>query len=315
LWDYSETVRDGLEDDRFFCVMYAADQADDPWDEATWIKANPGWGRLVQPEALRSEAIKAQVTPALKAAFLTRHLNIWVGADQALFDLGYWDKCAAPGMRLEEFEGQPCFCAIDMAMRIDLAAASLIFPYQEEADTNIGYAIFHKAWLPEAAIDPNRNPLYVEWVERGFIEVTVGEVTDYDTIEQWLREIASRFDLRNCGYDPYALMQFSQQMRNEGYPMLEYRATTLNFSEPTKMLDALMREGRIEHDGSPVARWCIGNVVGHYDAGANVYPKKPRIEAKIDCAITTIMALGVTITAEQEPQYIYAGAGRELLVF
>ena len=144
--------------------------------------------------------------------------------------------------------------------------------------------------------------------------MTEGETTDYAVIEEWLRGVARRFDLRACGYDPYALMQFAQRAMNDGLPMIEYRATVLNFSEPTKILDALMREGRLEHDASPVARWCVGNVVGHYDRRNNVYPNKPRLEAKIDCAITTIMALGVSIAAEQEQRYIYQG-DRELLVF
>lgn len=106
LWDYGEKILNGLEDERFFAVMYAADPSDDPFDEAVWQKA-PGWGQMVMPDALRTLARQAKATPALKAAFMTRHLNIWVGADQALFDLRYWDRAAAPAMRIEEFLGQP----------------------------------------------------------------------------------------------------------------------------------------------------------------------------------------------------------------
>ena len=51
--------------------------------------------------------------------------------------------------------------------------------------------------------------------------------------------------------------------------MIEFRANTQNFSEPTKELDAAMRAGRIAHAGNPVLEWCIGNVVGRYDARAN----------------------------------------------
>jgi len=36
----------------------------------------------------------------------------------------------------------------------------------------------------------------------------------------------------------------------------------------------------------------IGNVVGHYDAKENVYPRKERPKNKIDGAIALIMALG-----------------------
>lgn len=312
IWDYSEKVLDGLDDDRFFAVLYCADRDDDPMDEATWIKANPGWPRLVQPEALRAEAVKAQASPALKAAFLTRFLNIWVGADAPLFSLDHFDRAANPAMSMDEFLGQPCFAAVDMAYRVDLAAGALIFPYEDEGGT-VRYAIFHKAWLPAAAVDPNRNPAYVDWVERGFIEVTEGETTSFDDLEAWLREVAQGWDLRQVAYDPYALMQFAQRMQNEGYPMLEYRATVLNFSEPTKMFDALLRENRIEHDGSPVARYCAGNVVGHFDRKGNCFPTKARPENKIDCTIATIMALGAIMADAAEPKYIYQD--RELLVF
>jgi phage terminase large subunit-like protein len=315
-WDYGEKILLGqLEDDRYFAVMYAADVGDDPWAEATWEKANPGYGQMVQPEQLRTIARQARASPALQAAFMTRHLNIWVGADQALFNLGYWDRCANPGLTLAEFRGQPCFAAIDMAVRVDLAAASLVFPFADDGDgpSVVRYAIFHKAWLPEMAVDANRNPAYVDWAERGFIEVTEGETTSFEAIEQWLRGVGQQFDLRACAYDPYALMQLSQRLENDGYPMYEFRSTTLNFSEPTKLLDALMRDGHLEHDGSPVARWCIGNVAGHYDRRGNVYPTKPRAETKIDCAIADIMAIGASFAADLKEQYIYAD-GRELLV-
>jgi hypothetical protein len=46
----------------------------------------------------------------------------------------------------------------------------------------------------------------------------------------------------------------------------------------------------------------------------NVYPNRPRIEAKADCAITDIMALGATLAADAESEYIYRD-GKELIVF
>lgn len=50
---------------------------------------------------------------------------------------------------------------------------------------------------------------------------------------------------------------------------------------------------RIAHDGNPALSWMIGNVVGHYDAKDNVYPRKERAENKIDGAIALIMAIGL----------------------
>jgi phage terminase large subunit-like protein len=312
VWNYTEQVLDGtLEDDRFFGVIYAADQDDDPWAEATWIKANPGWGQTVQPDALRAVARQALASPALKAAFMTRHLNVWASTENALFDRTAWDACADPGLALEDLRGQPCYAALDMAARTDLAAAVLLFPHDVDGTTH--YKLFARAWLPEAAVSADRNPLYVQWARDGVLTVTEGQTTDFAAVEDWVREIAGAFDLRACAYDPYMLMQMSQRLQNDGYPMKEYRATTLNFSEPTKLLDALMREQRITHDGDPVLRWCMLNVVGHYDARSNVYPKRDAPEKKIDCAIAAIMALGASIADESRDNEIYKD--RDLLVF
>jgi len=44
----------------------------------------------------------------------------------------------------------------------------------------------------------------------------------------------------------------------------------------------------------------IGNVVGHYDAKENVYPRKERPENKIDGAVALIIALGRHMVAKNE---------------
>jgi phage terminase large subunit-like protein len=45
----------------------------------------------------------------------------------------------------------------------------------------------------------------------------------------------------------------------------------------------------------------IGNVVGHYDAKENVYPRKERPENKIDGAVALIMAIGRHMVFEEQP--------------
>jgi phage terminase large subunit-like protein len=73
--------------------------------------------------------------------------------------------------------------------------------------------------------------------------------------------------------------------------MVEIAMVTRNLSESVKTVDALMKERRIHHDGDPVFASCIGNVVGHYDAKENVYPRKERPESKIDLAVALYMAM------------------------
>ncbi len=84
----------------------------------------------------------------------------------------------------------------------------------------------------------------------------------------------------------------AQRLRAEGVNMLEFRATTQNFSPAIIELDAAMRAGRLRHDGDPVLEWCVGNVVGRPDRRGNLYPAKQRPEQKIDAAVALMMALG-----------------------
>src|SRR5829696_5059007 len=129
LWDYASRVLDGTqEDERLFALIYAADPEDDPWDEVTWIKAKPSWGQAVQPDAIRAIMRQARNNPAQEAAAKTRHLNLWVGADEALFSMRAWREAADPSLALEDFEGQDCHLGLDLASRTDLAALALVFP-------------------------------------------------------------------------------------------------------------------------------------------------------------------------------------------
>jgi len=83
--------------------------------------------------------------------------------------------------------------------------------------------------------------------------------------------------------------------------VVEMKPTVLNFSEPMKQLDALVRSGKIKHTGDPVMTWMISNVVAKLDAKDNVYPRKERPEDKIDGVVALIMALGRAMNDEEDP--------------
>ncbi len=54
-----------------------------------------------------------------------------------------------------------------------------------------------------------------------------------------------------------------------------------------------MREGKIRHNGSPLLRWCLGNVVAKEDHNGNVFPRKSHSKLKIDPIIAVLMALAL----------------------
>lgn len=311
VWDYTIKVLTGaMKDDRFFGVIYAADDGDDVWSERTMRKANPSWGVTVIPEQIRMIARQAKNNPKNEAVYKTRHLNIWVTGDAPLFSMPHWQECRADELKLDDFVARPCIIGLDIANKIDLTA--LVFLFWEESDEGeTRYTVFAKFWIPEARIES--VSAYAQWVAEGWLEPTPGETISYPEIEAAIEDACLRFEVEAIAYDPWSATQLAQRMIERNAPMIEYPQTVATMSEPTKGLDARIREHRIAHDGNPVLAWNLSNVVGHFDFKDNVFPRKAVPENKIDGAIGTIMALGRKMLAEAEYQTIYGD--RELLVF
>ena len=198
--------------------------------------------------------------------------------------------------------------ALDLASRTDLAALALVFPTQDPTTGKTHYTAFARCYLNEAAVMEARNPSYPGWAAEGYLVVTPGNETDFGAIEADILDLCKRFKVLSVAYDPWAATQLAQRLSAEGVPVIEFRANTQNFSEPTKELDAAMRAQRIAHDGNPVLEWCIGNVVGRYDARGNVYPRKARPEQKIDAAVALIMAIARCMAA-QPARSVYESRG------
>jgi phage terminase large subunit-like protein len=291
LWDYSLRVLQGVQtDERLFSIIYSIDDTDDPWEEATWIKANPAWGVSVQPDAIRAIMRQARNNPSQEASARTRHLNVWIGADEQLFSTRQWTLCADRDLKLEDFEGRECHLALDLASKTDLAALVAVFP--ETRDGDVHYTVFCRCYLNEAAVMEARNASYPGWANANELIITPGNETDFQTIEDDTVEWFRRFRVASMAYDPWRTTQLAQRLQSSSVPVVEFRSNTQNFSAPTRELEAAIRSARIRHDGNGPLAWCIGNVVGHTDARDNVYPRKARPENKIDAAVALIMAIG-----------------------
>lgn len=292
---YVVKVLEGVfEDERYFSVIYTLDDQDDWTDPAVWPKANPNYGVSVLAEDFERSAREAMNKPSAQNNFLTKRLNVWVNADSAWMDMRAWDRCANPALNIEEFDGQDCIAAFDLASKVDIAAKIKLFRRGKK------YVAFGTYYLPEHAAEDGRNSQYSGWARSGRLTVTDGNVVDYERIETDLKEDAGRFKLVEVPYDPFQAMQFSQRMQAEGMTMVEMRPTVLNFSEPMKELEKLVLEGNFEHDGDPVLAWMVSNVVCHRDQKDNIYPRKEREENKIDGVVALIMALGRAMAGREE---------------
>ena len=89
--EYAQQVKDGIvEDDTFLPVLYAADADDDWTDEATWRKANPGFGSICHKDYFEQAVKNAKANPSMVNSFLRLHLNIWTSAETAWIPDDIW---------------------------------------------------------------------------------------------------------------------------------------------------------------------------------------------------------------------------------
>ena len=298
-----------LEDETFF-VEYTIDEGDDWKSEVALRKANPNYGVSVFGDFLAARQRDAIATPRKAGVFKTKHLNLWVSAKTAYFDIEAWRRChdeeipqrAAEALQLDRLKGRRCILALDLATKNDIAALEYLFPpIGETATLDDPFIRIGRYFLPGAKVE--EVPAYQAWDALALLDVTVGNVTDFAEIEQAILEASVLFQVQACAFDPWQATQLAQRMMAEGVPMLEYRMTVQNLSAPMKELDALSRAGTIAHGGCPVMEWEMSNVVAKLDLKDNVFPNKPfgQNHLKIDNPVALIMATGVAMSGEEAP--------------
>lgn len=302
-----------LEDDVLF-FEYSIDEGDDWKSDDALRKANPNYDVSVGADFLRARQRDAIARPGKSGVFKTKHLDMWVSAKAAYFDIEAWRRCADPNMpqlpldalQMEILRGRRCILGLDLASKVDIAALEYLFPpLGDKATKDDPYIRIGRYFLPADRIE--NVPTYQPWDAIGLLDVTDGNIIDYDEIKSAILEASSTFQVEQVAYDPHQATYLVTQLQAEGVPVIEYRPTVLNFSEPMKELDALTRSIRIRHGGCPVMEWEMSNVVAAADKKDNVYPNKPlgQDHLKIDNPVALISALGVAMAnnAEPEPEY------------
>ena len=281
-----------VEDETHFCLIYTVDQDaetgefDDWTSEIALRKANPNYSVSVSEEFLRQQQRDAITNPRKQGTFKTKHLNIWVQARDAYFNMQRWAEAPTDGISWESLRGRLCFLGLDLASKIDLASARLVFPFDDGHFATIG-----RDYLPDETVQERENQHYRGWHKEGWLTVTDGNIIDFTRIFDDIVEWSSTYELAEVVYDPAQATMLVTELGNEGITCVELRPTVLNFSEPMKLVDAHVRNRTLHHDGNPILTWALSNVVAKSDAKDNVYPRKERPEKKIDPVVALIAAM------------------------
>ncbi|ENT9725078.1 phage major capsid protein [Escherichia coli] len=171
--------------DELFGIIYTVDEGDDWTDPQVLEKANPNIGVSVYREFLLSQQQRAKNNARLANVFKTKHLNIWVSARSAYFNLVSWQSCEDKSLTLEQFEGQPCILAFDLARKLDMNSMARLYTREIDGKTHY-YSVAPRFWVPYDTVysvekneDRRTAERFQKWVEMGVLTVTDGAEVDY----------------------------------------------------------------------------------------------------------------------------------------
>lgn len=301
-----EMLNGTVPNDELFGVIYTVDEKDDWTDPNTLKKANPNMGVSVYSEFLISQQNRAKNNPRLASIFKTKHLNIWVSARSAFFNMLSWRACEDKTLTLEMFEGQSCYQGLDLARKIDMNSRVKLFTREIEGKRHY-YCISPSFYVPynavfSADIENQRTAeRFKKWVETKHLTLTDGAEIDYRVILEDAITDNLNTPISESPIDPHGATNLSHQLADEGLTPITIVQNYTNMSDPMKELEAAIASGRFHHDGNPIMTWCMGNVVGKYLPGNDdvVRPIKEQNENKIDGAVALIMAIGRAMLHEE----------------
>ena len=286
-----DILRKDKQDDAYFSAIYQLDEGDDWQDEECWIKCSPSLDQTVFRQFMREELTAAKNNVSLENGIRTKTLNEWRQSENVWLPYDLLKSNMQP-LSIEEMSNLPnvsyAYIGVDLSAVSDLTALSLMV----ESDGTM----YFKSWafVPEDCLLSGQNAMrYRDWQKMGYIDVTDGNVQDYDYILSKIREIDSVIPIAGVYYDQWNAVQFAVNATNIGLPMYPYSQALGNFNRPTKMFELLLKKGDIVMDYNTMVLWCFANSTLKYDFNDNCKPIKADTKnGKIDTVIAMLEALG-----------------------
>lgn len=303
LWSESLGICEGAFDDpETLVLVWCAPQdpkADiDVQDERVWREANPNLGVSIRRDAVVKEAREAAQSTRAENDFKRYTLNIWVGQEERWLPMPAWNACTTGGPDAwREMEarliGRACFGGLDLASTKDFCALVWVFPPETDDER---WTLLPRFWWPRVsmkiAAGKSRVP-FESWEQLGAFTATPGNAADHAAIERQVEADASRFKVLGLGIDRFNAHSVAINLSEAQVPVELVPFGMFSMSSPSKLLERLVLEHRLDHGGHPVLKWMANNAAIRRDKSDNYMPSKDGSANKIDGIAAAVMALAM----------------------
>ncbi|CAB4147176.1 COG4626 Phage terminase-like protein, large subunit [uncultured Caudovirales phage] len=255
LYQYGKSVAaQEIVDDNFGFYWWEANKDCDINNVAQWNKANPN---LVLG-LIDAEDMQVSARQTSEMAFRRYRLNQWVRSQESWLPVGAWENMVGDATINTDDE---CYVGIDMALKHDSIAIVIAQP-QENGKVHVEA----KIWHPDM------------------------EGIDIAEVEQHLRMLHLKYEVREFAYDPAYFQRSAESLMDDGLPMVEFPQSSQRMIPACGNAYDMIAAGRLVHSGSPMFTDQVLSAAQRMtENGWRLSKGKSR--RKIDAAIAMCMAL------------------------
>jgi phage terminase large subunit-like protein len=200
---------------------------------------------------------------------------------------------------ISKFNGQWCVAGVDLSSVSDFTCAAYMIPRSDDREF---VDLLLQTWCPEARLYDKKNKYrdqYQSWAKQGFLEVTDGDVVDYDHVRQSIVDNSKIVKIGLIGVDvKFQGQDFCNRLEQDlGHTEKDPKViacynTAAKIGPVCLEFERRLLKKKINHGGNPVLRFAIDSVAMRAaDIDGNQKPDKDKSQAKIDPVIASLYAL------------------------
>lgn len=321
VYQYAKKLKEGvIKDETFYYVMFEPDEEDlkddDYWkNPEIWKKSNPNLGISPTLNYMESKVLQAEQSEQSLIAFKTKHMNVFCDKIDIWIKNSVWTSNQTPikFKRLKELKYKTCYAGLDLSSSTDITALVLLFVMDDGS-----YDIIPYFWIPKdnmrERVRRDKVP-YFDWVKKGLMKTTEGNIVDYSYIEAHIIRICNFFNVKMLAYDRWNSSDLIRRLTDADIvDLLPFGQGFASMSAPTKQIEVLSLQNRLNHGNNEVLNWMVSNIVLRKDPSDNFKIDKQKSIEKVDGAVALAMALGICmIDAKDEVVNVYEKRGMLIL--
>lgn len=263
---------------------YKLDNLDEVSEPDKWVKANPNIGKTVSYETYQLDVERAEKTPANRNDILAKRFGIPMEGYTYFFT--YEETLPH---RKRDYWQMPCALGADLSQGDDFCAFTFLFPLPRMA-----FGIKTRNYISERTLmklQPAMRIKYEHFIKEGSLIVMDGTVLDMMQVYEDLDEhiIATGYDIRAFGYDPYNAKDFVERWERENGPFGIEKVPQGAKTESVPLGEIKkMAEDRLLIFDEELMTFTMGNCITLEDTNGNRKLYKKRYDQKID-AVAAMM--------------------------